>query len=401
MRQTVKLLAVIEATTVTGPAKNLLAFCRRAAAPEPLGEGLPRVESTIVTFERAGADGAPNAFVNAARAAGLETEVLRERFRFDTRVMGELRRVVERRAPDLLQTHMVKSHFFARLSGLGKRLPWVAYHHGYTTTDLKMRAYNQLNRWSLPAAARVVTVCGPFAAQLARTGVDPKRIRVLHNSVVAPQAPPAAEVAALRARLGVGEDEKVLLAVGRLSREKGHADLVRAIARLRETGPDARFKLVVLGEGPERSAVEEESRRLGVMERIVFAGHASDVRPFYALADALALPSHSEGSPNVLLEAMAAGVPVAATRVGGVPEIASDEETALLVPAHDPDALAAASGRLLSDTTFAQALALKAREHVLAHFSPEAYARALVGVYTELVPGAAARAVPSAQAAGS
>ena len=137
MTQTVKLLAVIEATTVTGPAKNLLAFCRRAAAAEPLAEGLPRVEATLVTFERAGADGvAPNAFVAAARDAGLEVEVLRERFRFDTRVVGQLRRVVERRAPDVLQTHMVKSHFFARLSGLGRRLPWVAYHHGYTTTDL-------------------------------------------------------------------------------------------------------------------------------------------------------------------------------------------------------------------------------------------------------------------------
>ncbi|HEX7316907.1 MAG TPA: glycosyltransferase [Pyrinomonadaceae bacterium] len=403
MRQTVKLLAVIEATTVTGPAKNLLAFCRRARADEPLGEGLPRVETTVVTFERAGANdnAAPNDFVKAARDAGLETEVLRERFRFDTRVVGELRRVVERRAPDVLQTHMVKSHFFAKLSGLGKRLPWVAYHHGYTTTDLKMRAYNQLNRWSLPSAARVVTVCGPFAEQLARTGVDSKRIRVLHNSVVAPAPPPAEEVLAVRARLGLKEDEKVLLAVGRLSREKGHADLVRAVARLRETGPDVDFKLVILGEGPERAAVEEEARRLGVFERIVFAGHASDVRPFYALADALALPSHSEGSPNVLLEAMAAGVPVAATRVGGVPEIASNEETALLVPAHAPDALAEAFGRLLSDAQTARALAARAREHVLAHFSPEAYARALVGIYGELVPDALARVETSAHAVGS
>lgn len=401
MTQTVKLLAVIEATTVTGPAKNLLAFCRRAGAAEPLAEGLPRVEATIVTFERAGGGGAPNAFVNAARAAGLDTEVLAERFRFDTRVVKQLRSVVERRAPDVLQTHMVKSHFLARLSGLGRRIPWVAYHHGYTTTDLKMRAYNQLNRWSLPAAARVVTVCGPFAEQLARAGVDSGRIRVLHNSVVAPARPSDEDVAALRVRLGVKEDEKVLLAVGRLSREKGHADLVRALARLGEMSLDSAFKLVILGEGPERPVVEEEARRRGVFERIVFAGHASDVRPFYALADALALPSHSEGSPNVLLEAMAAGVPVAATRVGGVPEIATDEETALLVPARDPESMAAALARLLSDSRHARTLAERAREHVLAHFSPEAYARALVGVYGELLPARAARAGTSAQTVGS
>lgn len=401
MTQTLKLLAVIEATTVTGPAKNLLAFCRRAS--EPLAEGLPRVEATLVTFERAGdADrGAPNAFVNAAREAGLAVELLRERFRFDTRVVGELRRIVERRAPDVLQTHMVKSHFLARLSGLGKRLPWIAYHHGYTTTDLKMRVYNQLNRWSLPSAARVITVCGPFAEQLARTGVDPQRIRVLHNSVVAPARPADAEVAALRERLGVKEDERVLLAVGRLSREKGHADLVRALARLRASAPEINFKLVILGEGPERPSVEEEARRLRLDERIVFAGHASDVRPFYALADALALPSHSEGSPNVLLEAMAAGVPVAATRVGGVPEIATDEETALLVPPRDAEEMARALGRLLADRTFARTLAERAKGHVLAHFSPEAYARALVGIYRELLPNAVERGAASAQTVGS
>jgi glycosyltransferase involved in cell wall biosynthesis len=402
MIQTVKLLAVIEATTVTGPAKNLLAFCRRAGSAEPLAEGLPRVEATLVTFERAGAGGdAPNAFVNAAREAGLEVELLRERFRFDTRVVNQLRRVVERRAPDVLQTHMVKSHFLAKLSGLGRRLPWVAYHHGYTTTDMKMRVYNQLNRWSLPSAARVVTVCGPFAERLARTGVDPRRIRVRHNSVVAPARPSDEEVAALRARLGVKEDDSVVLAVGRLSREKGHADLVRALARLRETAPETNFKLVILGEGPERTAVEEEARRLGLDERIVFAGHASDVRPFYALADALALPSHSEGSPNVLLEAMAAGVPVAATRVGGVPEIAAEEETALLVPPHDPEALAGALARLLADRTYARTLAERARGHVLAHFSPEAYARALVGIYRELLPAAVGRGAANAQTVGS
>lgn len=400
MAQTLKILSVIEATNVNGAAKVLLAFARRAGAAEPLGEGLPRVESTVVTYERGDGGGAPNAFVAAARGAGLEVEVLRERFRFDTRVVGQLRQVVERRAPDILETHMIKSHFLARLSGLGRRLPWVAYHHGYTTTDAKMRVYNSLNRWSLPAASRVVTVCGPFAEQLAREGVDPGRIRVRHNSVEAHAPADGAEVAALRARLGVREGERVLLAVGRLSREKGHADLVLALARLRETRPDLDFKLVVVGDGPEGAAVEEQARRLGLGGRVVLAGHASDVRPFYALADALALPSHSEGSPNVLLEAMAAGVPVAATRVGGVPEIAADGETALLVPAHDAGAMAGALGRLLADEPFARALAERARRHALAHFSPETFARALLGVYRELLPGRAAGGPALARTAG-
>jgi glycosyltransferase involved in cell wall biosynthesis len=397
MPPTIKLLSVIEATTVTGPAKNLLGFCRLARSPELSAAGLPRVEISVATFERgagAGGDAAPNAFVAAARAAGVEVDVIGERFRFDPRVIGYLRRVVERRAPDIVQTHMIKSHFLARLAGLGRGRPWVAYHHGYTTTDLKMLAYNRLNRWSLPAAERVITVCGPFAERLTREGVPRERINVRHNSVVAPPPADVDERRALREKLGADEGTRVVLAVGRLSREKGHADLVRSLAALRGLHPELDFKLVIVGEGPERKRVEAEARAAGVLGHVVFAGHTANVRPYYAAADVLALPSHSEGSPNVLLEAMAAGLPVVATAVGGVPEIATNEESALLVPAHDTDAFAAALGRLLTDEALAGRLGRAAAARAIAEFSPEAYARGLVRIYQQLLAGKSAQAAP-------
>jgi glycosyltransferase involved in cell wall biosynthesis len=388
MRATIKLLALMEATTVTGPAKHLINFCRRAR--ESASDGLPRVEASIVTFERGGGVGEPNQFVAAARAAGIEVDVIGERFRFDTGVVRQLRRVVERRAPDIIETHMIKSHFLVKLSGLGRRLNWVAYHHGYTTTDLKMLAYNQFNRWSLPSADRVITVCEPFAEQLARGGVERARISVRHNAI-SPAAPAGAEeVEALRHGLGVGDGERVILSVGRLSREKGHADLVEALGELRRLDPGLDFKLVFVGEGPERGRVESAGAAAKVSDRIVFAGHASDVRAFYGLADVLALPSHSEGSPLVLLEAMAAGVPVVATRVGGVPEMVSDGESALLVEPRDARALAAALGRVLKDGGLARALAAKASARAAEHFSPEAQARALVEIYSRLVNGGVA-----------
>ena len=398
MIPTIKLLSIIEATTVTGPVKNLLGFCRLACSPGVTAAGLPCIQVSIATFERAvgaGSDGgaAPNAFVAAARAAGVEVDVIGERFRFDPRVVGELRRVVGRRAPHIVQTHSVKSHFLARLAGLGHGRPWVAYHHGYTTTDLKMRAYNRLNRWSLPAAERVITVCGPFAERLTREGVRPERISVRHNSVVAPPPVNEDERRALRERLGASDEgARVVLAVGRLSREKGHADLVRAFAKLRELHPGLNVRLVVVGEGPERGRVEAEARAAGVLGQIVFAGHTANVRPYYAATDVLALPSHSEGSPNVLLEAMAAGLPVVATSVGGVPEIATDGENALLVPAHDTAAFAAALGRLLTDEALAERLGRAAAACAVAEFSPESYARGLVRIYQQLLADKAPQA---------
>ena len=171
--------------------------------------------------------------------------------------------------------------------------------------------------------------------------------------------------------------------MGRLSREKGQRDLIDAGAVLNRMESALKFKLVVVGEGPERESLERASREQGLSAQVLFIDHVEDVAPYYAIADALALPSHSEGSPNVLLEAMAAGVPVVATKVGGVPEIAIDCETALLVPPHDPQLFANAVRRILIDADLAQALSDNAKTRA-SHFSPEAYARSLISIYEDL-----------------
>ena len=131
-----KILSIIEATTVTGPAKNLLNFCRLLRSPEFCRDRVPQIEVSIVTFDRVAGNGdAPaNAFVAAGRDSGITVDIITERFRFDRAVIKQFRDVVARRAPDVIQTHMIKSHFLVKLSG-SKEYPWLAYHHGYTSTD--------------------------------------------------------------------------------------------------------------------------------------------------------------------------------------------------------------------------------------------------------------------------
>lgn len=373
---------------MTGPAKNLLEFCRRARQPATEGASpLPAVLASIVTYQRRPpVNGqASNGFIAAARAEGLSVNVIDERFRFDTRVLGQLRRIVAEQQPDIIQTHNIKSHLLVRLSGLWKHYPWVAYHHGYTTTDLKMLAYNRLDRLSLPHAHRVLTVCGPFAEDLSRAGASRERIKVLHNSVKPFGYIEAEDVRALRERLGIMEGERVVLAVGRFSREKAQGDLINAMGQLRQHNPEINFKLLLVGEGPERARLESLAAALGLTSRVIFAGHVGEVRPYYALADLLALPSHSEGSPNVILEAMAAGLPVLATAVGGVPEIVTHEETGLLVQARDTAAMAAGAVRLLTEGELSRRLSANALALVSERFSPEAYRRGLVQIYCELL----------------
>ena len=370
-----RVLAMMEAASVTGPAKNLIEFARLAALEAP------GAEVGILTFQR-GAAGSRNPFVEAGRQNGLSVDVVRERFAFDPGILPQLRAMVAARAPDIIQSHNVKSHFLVRLLGLHKGRRWIAFHHGYTTTDKKMEVYNQLNRWSLRAAHQVVTVCGPFSQDLQRMGIPAERIAIRHNMVKPFVAPPASEVARLRGELRIPEGIPVILSVGRLSREKGHLDLISALGRLR----GRTWRLVLVGEGPERDRIEKLCAGLGLTDAVILTGLQRDVWPYYALADVVALPSHSEGSPNVLLEAMAAGRAVVATAVGGVPEIATDGENALLVAAGDNEAMAGAIARLMDDQERRRRLGSNAAK-IAPGYAPEAYCESLLGIYRKVLCG--------------
>jgi glycosyltransferase involved in cell wall biosynthesis len=263
--------------------------------------------------------------------------------------------------------------------------PWVAFHHGYTWPDLRARAYNQLDRWSLRAARRVLTVSEPFRRELMGRGVAAERIDVAHNAID-PQwgrreDTPEAR-AALRARLGIGPEKRVVLIVGRLSSEKDHRTLLDAMRRLRSTAPEAH--LLIVGEGPEHPRIEAAIRALGLAESVTMAGQVPSAEPYYGIADICVLSSLSEGSPNALLEAMAAGVPVVATAVGGIPEMVTHGESAVLIQPGDCQAMTGALTALLTDGELARRLAAKARDLVLERHPPEARMRRLVEIYGRL-----------------
>jgi glycosyltransferase involved in cell wall biosynthesis len=384
--KTLRIVSLVEAATMNAVAKIVLEFFRTTKDLPALDEDFPSIRGSIITFDRSADHDSPNEFVATARASGLEVEVIREQRRFDLAVIPALRAVIEARHPDLVITNSVKSHFLFWRSRLNRKYPWVAFHHGYTMTDLKMRIYNRLDRWSLPKADRVATVCQAFASELAReTKIPQERIFVQHNAIRPQPKLAADEVNALRRKFGIAKGERVVLSVGRLSKEKAHAELIEAFKQVNAGNPDVQCKLLIVGDGPERASLETAARASGQNDRITFAGQVSNVQPFYAAADVFVLPSHSEGSPNVLLEAMAAGVPIVATAVGGVPEIVADEESALLVPPKNPNALAAAIDRVLQDSALAGRLTTVASALVEREHSPERYARSLISLYQEVI----------------
>jgi glycosyltransferase involved in cell wall biosynthesis len=361
-------MALLEANSITGTAKAVIEFAREARA-----DADNRMEVSVANFVR-GSGAVQNALTRTLENEGIPLHYIQEKGRFDSAVLARLRELTEKLQPDIIWTNSVKSHFLVSVSGVQRRCQWMAYHHGYTATDLKMRVYNQLDRLSLRHADLALTVCQPFAAQLAARGVDRKRIRVQHMPIRAFEIDPE-KVWQVRSEFGIAAGAKVILTIGRLSREKGHADLVRAFAQLRADNTT----LVVVGDGPERAALQQLAG-----PAVVFTGHRDDIASFYGLADIFVLPSYSEGTPNVILEAMAAHVPVIATNVGGIPELAVHGESALLAPAADPTALQNAMRQLLDSPELRQRLA-SAAEAVVASHSPELYFESLAAHFRGLI----------------
>jgi glycosyltransferase involved in cell wall biosynthesis len=376
----VRLLAIIEAASLTGPAKNLLEFCRHARELDAV-----RIEPFLVTFRRGNARGTDD-FLDAARLAGIPVEVVKESGPFDTSTVSSLRRIIGRINPDIIQTHAIKSHFLTRWSGLWKERPWVAFHHGYTLTDTKMLAYNLLDLWSLRAPARIVTVSSAFERQLTGRGISRDRITVVHNAVdVAWVERSGFSRESARQLLNIGPDEKIILSVGRLSREKAFVDLLAALDRMKASHPELPVHLYIAGEGPERLPLEERVSALGLGGCVKFTGAVRQLAPYYAAADVLAISSIQEGSPNALLEAMAAGLPVVATSVGGIPEIATHGESALLVAPGKPESLANGLAQMLLRPDQASQMAELARRIVVERFDPVVRANVLADIYGDIV----------------
>jgi len=245
-----------------------------------------------------------------------------------------------------------------------------------------MRIYNQLDWWSLRTANQVLTSSEAFVEELERKNVHPDHIHVQHMPIC-PFAPVSEQrKAELRRELGLDDQTHVLLCVGRLSIEKGHADLVRAFPKIRELAGDLPLRLVLVGEGPERPRLEKLCRSLSLANVVTLAGQRDDIKPYYSIADVFVLPSRSEGCPNVLLEAMAASVPVVATAVGGVPEVAINGRDIILVKKCDRDGLASATAHLLKDQQLRDHLVSYARE-IVSRKSPGAYFRSVASVFSQ------------------
>ena len=287
---------------------------------------------------------------------------------FDPLCCLRLRSYVARERIQVVHTHMDVADFHGALAArLGGARAVVSTKHApdefRSRRTWKRPAFLLLERLAYAMDDAVIVVSEGLASFLETTEHLPRRkMTVIGHGVGAPSnaLPRGEERRALRLR----PFDPLLGAVGRLSPEKGHVHIVRALPAIIAAFPQA--GLVLAGDGPERPRLEAEARRLGVAERVEFLGQRRDVHRILAALDLFLQPSLYEGFGLSLLEAMASRLPVVASRVGGIPEIVDDGESGVLVPPGDPGALAGAAIAILRDPERARQLAetaaIRARE---------------------------------------
>jgi len=289
----------------------------------------------------------------------------------------------------LVHTHSYRPNVEGRLAAVPLRdagLRIVAHYHNRYDDKWAKEGTLTLEQRLTAATARVLAVSTAVGEQVAeRLGVEEARLAVVPNGVETERFA-SGDRATARARLGIEPDRPVVALVGRISPEKGQEDFVRALPAVAAAHPDALFLLV--GSTAKEAVAEPliaSARAGGVGHAIRFTGHVEDMPALYAAIDVLAAPSRWEGFGLMLVEAMAAGVPIVATAVGAIPEVVGDGP-ALLVAPGDPGALAAALTRALSDRDAAAAMAAAGRERAPA-FSWERSAERLAGIYDAVLDG--------------
>src|SRR5829696_194955 len=264
---------------------------------------------------------------------------------------------------DLVHAHIYASAVAAAIATRGTGLPLVITEH----TEASWQ-----NRW----ARRIIAVSTPIERRLIeRDGVLPQLVTLIPNAVI----PASGNPPDLADTLPDGWSERQLVGVvARLQPEKGVATFLKAAAHASKISPEVRF--LVVGDGPLREELLDLVGRVGLRERVRFLGYRADARALTGLLDVLVVPSLTEGSPLIVLEAMAAGVPVVASAVGGISYQVRHGEEGVLVPPDDPDALAGALGALLGDPAHAHRLGEAGRRRTENEFSHEALVRRIEAV---------------------
>ena len=313
----------------------------------------------------------------SVRHHGTPVETIRCRGRLDWRAVRKIREYLTRENIEIVHTHGYKANLYGYAAARPLGIPLVATCHNWPGRTFALRIYYWLDHIVLRRFDRVAVVSERVGQSLRHAGVAPERIFLIENGIdvsLFANAAASCKEESTELRIGV---------VGRLAPEKGVEFFLRAAPGILQKHPLTKFFLV--GDGPQRNKLQALVRDLHIDKDVIFTGTRQDMPNVYASIDIFVLPSLNEGLPLALLEAMAAGKSVVATRVGAIPSVIATNRTGLLVEPRDIVALQDSILRLIEDSDLRRRLGKAAQEAVALRYSSESMASNYFNLYSELV----------------
>jgi glycosyltransferase involved in cell wall biosynthesis len=373
---------VLHLRTVTGrgggPEKTLL------TSPRFIGDGY----DLRLAYIRPVDDKLYDMPMRAAKAGATLVDIP-ERHGLDPRTWRRLVDEIKQSRPAILHAHDYKTNVLAVLLGRRFGLPVMTTMHGYVSRGTRLNFYYRVDRWALRRMQRIVAVSSDLLEHALQLGIAPRKCVLVENAIDCDEFSRRQSVAEVKRRLGLPVDRLLVGAVGRLCEEKGFDRLILAMDQLLSNGIDA--QLCILGEGGGRPELESLVARLGRQDRVRLLGYQSNTIDWYQAMDVFALSSLREGTPNVVLEAMAMEVPLVATRIAGVPKLIEDGVNGLLVEPDDVTGMTEALKNLLSDGALRERLARAGRQTVEGKYSFALRMQKIRALYDELLGRTPAR----------
>ncbi len=321
-------------------------------------------------------------FVTALRREGVDTVELHVSSREFKKARTMIAEVIESRQPHIVHSHGYRPDILDLPVARRFNIPTVSTLHGFTGGDWKLRLYERLQMRSVRNASAAVAVSRNVYDRLRGAKVPAETLHLIPNAYTSHSVITSTTETRAHARsiLGIPDDQFQVAWIGRMSQEKAPDIMIETAGLTHEPGISFSF----VGDGPMRPTVEQRTAELGLNNRVTMHGVVHNVAQLFPAFDLFVLSSRTEGTPIVVLEAMAAGIPIVATNVGGVPDMLSNNE-ALLVPPNDPAALANAIRSAYHDPTGTVARAERARQRLLSDFSLDPWLDRYESLYRSLI----------------
>jgi glycosyltransferase involved in cell wall biosynthesis len=384
--RSIRVLRVIARLNMGGPALHVTYLAQGLAAR---GYETTLVAGDVARGEESMAFVADRAGVEIVRLPGLSRELSPIR---DAVAAWRVAQIIRRVRPDIVHTHTAKAGAVGRVAALlaGTRRPVVVHtFHGHVLRGYFGRAGTLLFRAIETLLARttdrLIAVSPEVLDELVSLHVAPRgKFSVVRLGIeLEPRVRFDGDAAEVRRRHGIPAGKFVVGWFGRMTAVKRTDDLLTMLAGVRERGIDA--LLLLVGDGDDRERLEQRAHDLGLARSCLFVGYQEDVAPWYAICDAVVLTSASEGTPVTIIEALAAGRPVVATRVGGVPDVVDEGETGFLVRPGDTHALAERLEILARDPERRAAMGQAGQERTLTRYTVERLVEDMDELYRELL----------------